>query len=64
MSDSKVTQDIMKFVWQVEGERSTEDLRRVAIAKDWLDDDGAPTLGGRRLVESFELLRSVERDLM
>lgn len=64
MTDEKVTQGILKFVWQMNGGQCGDRLRQVAIEKRWLDEDGAPTPYGRQLVDSFEALRSIERDLM
>ncbi len=64
MTDEKITQGILKFVWQMNGKENGDQVKRVAISKNWLDEEGAPTADGRQLVQSFELLRSIERDLM
>jgi hypothetical protein len=36
---------------------------RHAVERNWLDDQGAPTADGRRLALSFDLLRSIDRNL-
>lgn len=64
VTDEKIAQGILKFVWQMNGKETGERAKRVAISKNWLDEDGAPTADGRQLFQSFELLRSIERDLM
>ena len=64
MTDEKVKENILKFVWQMNGAETSDRLRQVAIEKRWLDEDGVPTPHGRRLVDSFEVLRSIERNLM
>lgn len=64
MTDEKISQGILKFVWQMNGKDNGDHAKRVAISKNWLDEDGAPTADGRQLFQSFELLRSIERDLM
>ncbi|MBY0422443.1 MAG: hypothetical protein K2Q06_09075 [Parvularculaceae bacterium] len=64
MTDEKVAEGILKFVWQVEGGASGDSIRRAAVARHWLDEDGRPTSHGRQLIDSFEELRRIERDLM
>lgn len=64
MTDEKVKEGILKFVWQMHGAATGDRVRQMAIENQWLDEDGAPTPHGRQLVDSFEVLRSIERNLM
>lgn len=64
MTDEKVAEGILKFVWQVEGGATGDSLRKAAVARHWLDENGHPTSHGRALIDSIEELRRIERDLM
>lgn len=64
VTDEKITQGILKFVGQMNRTETGDHIKQVAISKNWLDENGTPTADGRELVQSFEILRSIERDLM
>lgn len=54
MTDDAVVKRILKFMRQMNSEEDQADLLAGAVSLNWLDSDGAPTLLGRELVESFE----------
>jgi hypothetical protein len=63
MSEDALTRTILKFLRQMNAEDSEESAVRHAVERNWLDDQGAPTADGRRLALSFDLLRSIDRNL-
>jgi hypothetical protein len=56
MTDDSIAKGILKFVRQLDG-GDDDRVRSAAIARRWLDQSGAPTPDGERLIRSFEDLR-------
>lgn len=60
-SGKAVARRIIRFLKQIEGSETEEQLLSAAIARRWLDQDGAPTPDGERLVAAFEDLERFTR---
>lgn len=58
MTEEHVTKRILAFVKKLNSDKSDDDLLRAAIAKEWLDEGGNPTISGIELARSFEELDS------
>ena len=59
MPNETVTKTILAFVKKLDSGEDDETLIRTAIARNWLDHDGNPTVSGRELVRSFDELDAV-----
>lgn len=54
MTEDGIARHILQFVRQLDGGDNEETVRKAAIARNWLDQKGAPTLKGRQLIRSFQ----------
>ncbi|MEZ5921515.1 MAG: hypothetical protein R3C60_09215 [Parvularculaceae bacterium] len=61
MTDEVITKHILKFVRQLDGFQSEERVLQSAIERCWLDKQGSPTLAGRNLIHSFDILEKAAR---
>ena len=59
MQEDNITKRILAFVKKLDSGDCEEALLKAAIAKNWLDDTGNPTVAGRELARSFDDLDSL-----
>jgi hypothetical protein len=62
VSEDAIRRKILKFVRLVDGGETEESVRRTAIERKWLTDEGEPTIDGRQLVHAFSLQSRFEEN--